>query len=346
MDWTVEDGMVDGLFCDTLTGCRGGHTPFVQAGAETSDTGAKAVELDPCSSWEGHTRWCVPVTGIKVQSLVGLSAHSAFHWWSAHCAARMLLSEKLMSCCAAGTNVCLDLWRYTAAPDGRVSAERSRCPGSMAWHPMDSMAPLRRSSAGWMPARIGRLSAGVGRRHPVTRRKVLLMVGSIRQAWALRHQTGAQYSPTAREEPDCFLWVVQQSQIVGCCPGVQALTIRGCCNPSWRAGNWSRQHTGWGVGTSGWSLEWVVSMEVCRRWWSCILWRLRTTTQSLIVLETDQPVTIPTAHGQTWQGRDSFSGLTQLVRSRESLAYLQLCSGSPAGRWWKPCSYRLAASLQ
>ena len=94
----------------------------------------------------------------------------------------MLLSEKLMSCCAAGTNVCLDLWRYTAAPDGRVSAERSRCPGSMAWHPMDSMAPLRRSSAGWMPARIGRLSAGVGRRHPVTRRKVLLMVGSIRQA--------------------------------------------------------------------------------------------------------------------------------------------------------------------
>ena len=27
-----------------------------------------------------------------------------------------------------------------------------------------------------------------------------------------------------------------------------------CRNPSWHAGNWSRQHTGWGVGTSGWPL--------------------------------------------------------------------------------------------
>jgi len=36
MDWTEEDDMVDGLFCATLTGRRGGHTPFVQAGAETS----------------------------------------------------------------------------------------------------------------------------------------------------------------------------------------------------------------------------------------------------------------------------------------------------------------------
>jgi len=27
----------------------------------------------------------------------------------------------------------------------------------------------------------------------------------------------------------------------------------------------------------------------------------------------------------------------------ESLTFLQFCSGSPVGRWWKPCSYRLAA---
>jgi len=60
--------------------------------------------------------------------------------------------------------------------------------------PRDSVAPLRRSSAGWMPARIGRLSACVGRRHPVTNRKASLMVESIRQVWALRHQTGEQYS--------------------------------------------------------------------------------------------------------------------------------------------------------
>jgi len=38
------------LFCATATGCTGGHTPFAQAGAETSDTSAEAVKLDPgCS---------------------------------------------------------------------------------------------------------------------------------------------------------------------------------------------------------------------------------------------------------------------------------------------------------
>ena len=78
--------------------------------------------------------------------------------------------------------------------DGWMSAEWSSCPSSMARRPRDSVAPLRRSSAGWMPARIGRLSAGVGSKHPVTIRKASLMVGSIRRVWALRHQTGAQYS--------------------------------------------------------------------------------------------------------------------------------------------------------
>jgi len=46
--------MVDGLFCATLTGRRRPY-PFVQAGAETSDTGAEAVEPAPGSSWEGHS---------------------------------------------------------------------------------------------------------------------------------------------------------------------------------------------------------------------------------------------------------------------------------------------------
>jgi len=50
--------MVDGLFfCATVTGRRGGHTPFVQTGAETPDTGVEAVKPDPGSSWEGHSRW-------------------------------------------------------------------------------------------------------------------------------------------------------------------------------------------------------------------------------------------------------------------------------------------------
>ena len=121
---------------------------------------------------------CVPVSGIKVQSPMGLSAHSAFHWWSGHCAAHMLwLSEKLTSCSAAGTNGCLDLRRRATALNGRVNAEWSSCPGSMARRARDSVAPLWRSSAGWMPVRIGRLSAGVGRRHPVTIHKASLIVG-------------------------------------------------------------------------------------------------------------------------------------------------------------------------
>ena len=56
MDWTLEDNMVDGLFFwATLTGRRGGHIPFVQAGAETPDTGAEVVKPDPGSNWEGHS---------------------------------------------------------------------------------------------------------------------------------------------------------------------------------------------------------------------------------------------------------------------------------------------------
>ena len=59
-------------------------------------------------------------------------AHYPFHCWSAQRAARMsLLSEKLMSCFAARTNGRLDLKRRAFALGGQVSAEQSRCPGSM-----------------------------------------------------------------------------------------------------------------------------------------------------------------------------------------------------------------------
>ena len=172
VDWTLNDNMVDDLlFCATLPARRGGHTPIVQAGAETPDTGAEAVKLDPRCSRKGHfipEGW-VPVSQKQLQSLVGLSNHTAFHRWSAQSAARMLLlSDEMMSCCAAGTNGCLDLRRRTSALGGQVSSEWSRCPGAMAWRAKDSVTLLRRSSAGWMPARIGRLSADVGRRHPVT----------------------------------------------------------------------------------------------------------------------------------------------------------------------------------
>jgi len=73
--------MADSLFFyTTLTGRRGGHTPFVKAGAETTDTGVEAVKPDPGSSWESHSGEWVPVSVMKMQSLVGLSVHSALHW--------------------------------------------------------------------------------------------------------------------------------------------------------------------------------------------------------------------------------------------------------------------------
>ena len=67
MDWTLKDNMVDGLFFyATLIGRRGGHTPFVQAGAETPNTGVEVVKPDPGFSWEGHS--CRAVTGVCNES--------------------------------------------------------------------------------------------------------------------------------------------------------------------------------------------------------------------------------------------------------------------------------------
>ena len=45
-----------------------------------------------------------------------------------------------------------------------------------------------------MPERTGRLSVGMGRRHPVTMHKASLRTLSMRRVCALRHQAGAQYS--------------------------------------------------------------------------------------------------------------------------------------------------------
>jgi len=192
MDWTSEDNMVDGLFFfATLTGRNGSHTPFVQAGGKRPTPVRRHLSRTHALLGRVIPGVCVVVSGMKMRSLVGLSAHSAFHWWSVHCAARMLLSEKLMSCGAAGTNGCLDLRCHAY---GRVSAELSRCSGSMVWRPGNSVTPVQRSSV------VGRLRGlegcplALGPRHPVTIRKASLMVWSMRRVWALRHQTGAQYS--------------------------------------------------------------------------------------------------------------------------------------------------------
>jgi len=91
----------------------------------------------------------------------------------------MLLSDKLMSCRAVGTNGCTDLRRR--ALNGQMNTEWNRCPDSMARCARDSVVPMRRSTAGWVPASIGRVPACVECGHPVTGRKTSLMTESMRQ---------------------------------------------------------------------------------------------------------------------------------------------------------------------
>ena len=196
MDWTVKDNMARGLFfCATFTSLdtegayrikqeRRRATPVRRRRSWTHAAPGRAIQ-------EG---W-VPMSGKKVRSLAVLSNHPAFHWWSTQIAALLLLSsDEVMSCCAACTNRCLDLGCRAFPTGERVRAEWSRSPGHAARCVRDNVAPLKRSSTGWMPARIGRLSAGLGRNHPVTIRKASLMSGSVKWAWALRHQAGAQDS--------------------------------------------------------------------------------------------------------------------------------------------------------
>jgi len=81
MDWTWKDDTVNGLFFSaTLASCRGGHIPFVQAGAETCDTGAEAVKSDPAVPGRAIPGGLVPMSGMKVRSLVMCSYYSAFYW--------------------------------------------------------------------------------------------------------------------------------------------------------------------------------------------------------------------------------------------------------------------------
>jgi len=146
VDWTLEDNMVDYLFfCATLTGRRWDHTHLhkqewkrptpVQGRLSQAHTDVGRVIL---GEW-------VLVVWVKVQSLVRLCHHSAFHWWYAQCTARTLLSDELLSCCAVSTNECFDLRRHAITLDGRVTIEWSRCIGSIAGLAGERVGPLWQS---------------------------------------------------------------------------------------------------------------------------------------------------------------------------------------------------------
>jgi len=143
MDWTLEDNMVDGLFFCPHSQVAEKAIPHLYKQERKRPTAVRR-RLSRTRAVLGRVipgGW-VPVSGIKVRSLVRLSNHSAFHPWSAQCAARMLLlslSDKMMGCCAVGTNVCLNLRRRAFALGGQVSAGWSRFPSSMARRARDSV---------------------------------------------------------------------------------------------------------------------------------------------------------------------------------------------------------------
>ena len=119
-------------------------------------------------------------------------SHVKFVLW----ARRMPNSDKLCnSFRAAGANGCLDFSLSFLTDCGSFSWPCRMWPESKELRlAKESVAPWRRSSAGWMPESSERLSVGVGRRHPVTIRKALLRTLSMKRVCALRHQAGAQYS--------------------------------------------------------------------------------------------------------------------------------------------------------
>jgi len=104
------------------------NIPFVQTGTEASYTGAESVKLDPRCSWESHYVW-VLVSGIKVRSLTHSVVQTLCIPLLVHPARCMyVVVDHLMSCCAVGTNKCLDLKCCAFTPGGRVSVEWSMCP--------------------------------------------------------------------------------------------------------------------------------------------------------------------------------------------------------------------------
>jgi len=90
MDWTLQDNMVDGLFfCATLTSRRGSHTHLYKqewkrptpVRRRLSRTQALLGRTHAIQAlWDSHSKGWVPMSGMKMRSLVGLSVHSASNW--------------------------------------------------------------------------------------------------------------------------------------------------------------------------------------------------------------------------------------------------------------------------
>jgi len=155
MEWAVEENLVKGLFYHaTLTSRKRQYLNCVSCKQERkyATLVRRRFLAEPsrecgcqCRGWKYGVSQCSPTWVIRQSS------------------APLLLSssDELMCYWAGVKNGYLDL-TCRAFPHGeRVSAVWIRCPDSMARCARDRVAPLRRSSVSCMPARAGRVSAGV-----------------------------------------------------------------------------------------------------------------------------------------------------------------------------------------
>ena len=73
----------------------------------------------PCRGLKWGVSWCCPTTPHSIGD-----PPRAPHFL-------LLSSDEMMSCCAAGTNGCIDMRRHALPLGGQVNVEWSRCPCSI-----------------------------------------------------------------------------------------------------------------------------------------------------------------------------------------------------------------------
>ena len=221
MDWTLEDNMIDGLFfCATLAGRRSGHL-CKQEQKRPTPVRERLRRGHRCS-WQGHSRRVG--RGWKSRSALQTSRIPSVTRPEYHISVIVLRWTDELLC---SEHKWVLGYRCRAFPlDGQVSAEWSGCLGSMARRARDSVA-FRQCSAGWMLARMGRLSAGVGRRHPITVRNPSLMAGLMRRVWAL---------PPQREQATSSVQRVMSTF----CEVTRGVGGTWVSCPTWLRGMWAR----------------------------------------------------------------------------------------------------------
>ncbi|XP_061923175.1 uncharacterized protein mlphb [Entelurus aequoreus] len=191
------------LYCldwvPTLAGGIFRKSPPLHCCSVASDAGPHAVEGCPL---------------LPGQFLAGDVCGANFH-----CSLKLVLTQVALE--VSADVVLNSSWACMAK--GRLDFRRTRRGVSVTilWRRWDSLVCAFRERAsgaasclmfaGAMPARMGSWFTGVPRRHPETVRRALLRATSNFFTWALRHQTGAQYSAAenTRASADmCSVFVV------------------------------------------------------------------------------------------------------------------------------------------